>query len=190
MLPSDPSTGFSPWNSEAEFQQLYDRLRAMARARMAGNEGHTLTPTGLVNEAMLKLLYSGEEKVYQDETHFIATACTAMRHILVDHARRKNAQKRSPGGEPAAPGTPHVEPELWAPPNLQLAPETAMDISRELDRLYDTNPEKAQFIELRVFAGLTFPEIGALLGMETKTAERRWRFLAAELRARLQGMGA
>jgi RNA polymerase sigma factor (TIGR02999 family) len=185
----DPVTRFSPWQSEAEFKQLYDRLRAIAHARMAGNSGHTLTPTGLVNEAMVKLLDSKTEKLYRDEAHFLATACTAMRHILVDHARRKSAYKRSNGGENADPsGWP--EHDLWSQRRIQLSPEAILDVSRELDRLSESDLEKAQLIELRAFAGLTFPEIGALMGLETKTAERRWRFAAAELRIRLQGTGA
>jgi RNA polymerase sigma factor (TIGR02999 family) len=188
-MPSDPATAFSPWKSEADFQQLYDRLRAIAHARMAGNAGHTLTPTGLVNEAMVKLLDSGNEKLYQDEAHFIATACTAMRHILVDHARRKGAKKRTGGAEGAAPLS-GLENELWNQRQIQLSPEAAIDVSRELDRIYERDADKAKFIELRVFAGLTFAEIGALLGLETKTAERRWRFVAAELRTRLNGAGA
>lgn len=186
-MPIEPAIKFSPWKSDAEFQQLYNRLRAIAHARMAGNAGHTLTPTGLVNEAMLKLLDSKDRKQYQDEAHFIATACTAMRHTLVDHARRKGAQKRSSGAEGEASPSPQQEHDLWSQRAPKLSPETAIDVSRELDRLYEHDPEKARFIELRVFAGLTFAEIGALLGMETKTAERRWRFVAAELRTRLQG---
>ena len=181
-------TGFSPWKSEPEFQQLYDRLRGIAHARMARNAGHTLTPTGLVNEAMVRLLDSDMEKLYRDEAHFLATACIAMRHILVDHARRKGAQKRQPDLEAGVKSLRTLEHDLWNQRTAVLAPEMAIDVSRELDRIYESDPDKARFIELRAFAGLTFAEIGALLGMETKTVERRWRFVAAELRARLQGV--
>lgn len=146
---------------------------------MAGNGGHTLTPTGLVNEVMVKLL-DGKPGSYQDDAHFVATATTAMRHILVDHARRKAAVKRT-NDEPAP-----VDGDLWIEYRLQLSPEATLDVARELERLSETEPALVRLVELRVFGGLTFSEIGALMEIETKTAERRWRYASALLRSKLE----
>lgn len=173
------SNGFSPWTDAASFQHLYQRLRIIARSRMAGNGGHTLTPTGLVNEAMVKLL-DGSNAQFSDDAHFVATASTAMRHILVDHARRKTAVKRT-NDNPVA-----TETDLWIEYRLQLSAEATLDVARELERLSSTEPELVRVIELRVFGGLTFSEIGALLNIETKTAERRWRYASALLRSKLE----
>src|SRR5580765_1625749 len=79
---------------------LYDRLRAMARARMAGQRaGHTLDPTGLANEAILRLLKCDAAQINNEE-HFLMLAAEAMRQILVDHARARAAQKRGGGSKP------------------------------------------------------------------------------------------
>lgn len=179
------SNNFEPWSSEDALRPLYDRLRWIARSRLSGQSGHTLSPTGLVNEALARLLaaHSGktEPAVFHDEEHFIAAACEAMRHVLVDHARRKAAAKRQGGiqGDDFKGAAAGFE--------LRIAPEALLDINRELERLRETNAELARLVEMRVFGGLTFAEAGALLGMETKTAERRWRYAAALLRDRLGG---
>jgi RNA polymerase sigma factor (TIGR02999 family) len=172
--------GFSPWADEAAFQELYRRLRSIARARMAGQASHTLTPTGLVNEVMLKMLGSEHPGHLNDESHFIATASTAMRHIMVDHARRKAALKRT--NEEPQP----LHDDLWIEQRMRIAPEVTLDVAREMDKLAHDQPELVKVVEMRVFGGLTFVEIGALLGMETKTAERRWRYASALLRSKLE----
>src|SRR6478736_4429463 len=79
---------------------LYDQLRAMARARMAGQRaGHTLDPTGLANEAIMRLLKCDAAQV-DNEDHFLMLAAEAMRQILVDHARARATQKRGGGSTP------------------------------------------------------------------------------------------
>src|SRR5882724_10862623 len=81
---------------------LYDRLRALARSRMLGQrDGHTLDPTGLAHEAILRLLKCDPEKI-SDEDHFMMLAAEAMRQILVDHARARAAKKRGGGERPAS----------------------------------------------------------------------------------------
>ncbi len=172
----DPS--FYPFQDEEALRALYDRLRLIARARLAGN--YSISPTSLVNEAISRLLAAscrrGDEGRFTNEDHFIAACCEAMRFVLVDHVRRKSAGKRM-GGAP--------QEALQSGFELKVEAEAILDLNRELDWLTTQDHLLGQLVEMRVFAGLTFVEIGALLNLPTKTAERRWRYATALLRGRL-----
>ena len=159
---------------------LYDRLRAMARSRMGGQPAaHTLDPTGLVNEAMLRLLRLAPGQV-RDEQHFLALAAEAMRQILVDHARAKAADKRGGGERPASLT---VAAEL--PLKLRSDPADVLALSEAITALEADDAEAATIVKMRAFAGMNAAEIAALLGVSKRTVERRWRFAMADLRVRL-----
>jgi RNA polymerase sigma factor (TIGR02999 family) len=156
---------------------VYDELRRLAAARLAGEKpGHTLDATALVHEAYLRLV--GDRR-YEGRRHFFAVAAEAMRRILVDHARRKQTQKR--GGEGARVP---LDPEQFA------APERADDLlalDEALDELARSEPEAAELVKLRYFAGLTIPQAAEVLGVSARTADAWWSFARAWLLAKVRG---
>ena len=165
--------------------ELYDRLRAMARARMAGQPAaHTLEATSLANEAILRLL-KVEANQIQDERHFLALAAEAMRQILVDHARGKTALKRGGGAR-----ADELREDLPASVQLRADPEEVLALSDALESLESENPEAATIVKMRAFGGIECDEIAALLNVSRRTIERRWRFAMADLRTRMAGGAA
>jgi RNA polymerase sigma factor (TIGR02999 family) len=152
---------------------VYEELRRMAAHKMsAESAGHTLQPTALVHEAWLRLSGSSQPR-WENRAHFFGAAAEAMRRILVDHARRKQSQKRGAGAE-------RVELEdslltLAAPPDEILAVHDA------LDRLAAEDPQAAQLVKLRYFVGMTMEEAAAALGIGKRTAESLWTFSRAWL---------
>ena len=139
--------------------------------------GHTLQTTALVNEAYLRLVDAGRAN-WQDRSHFLAVCSQAMRHILVDHARARQAAKRG-GGAEAAPLD-----EAWV-----VAPGPDADIvaiDEALTALAKVYPRKARVIELRFFGGLSVEETASALGVSPDTVMRDWRmaraWLAREIR--------
>ena len=154
---------------------VYDELRKLAAARMATeNPGHTLDATALVHEAYIRLTGA---RSFQSRSHFVGAAAEAMRRILVDHARYRNALKRGGGtrAEPADDGIPAREPDA----DLEALDEA-------LTRLSNVHSQVAELVQLRYFAGLTIPEAAAVLGISPRTADSWWAYargwLAAELR--------
>lgn len=167
------------------FVALYDQLRAVARAKLAGTGSVSLQATALVHEALLKL--SGcDPGSFADDRHFLATASLAIRHVIVDHLRHKLAAKRNGGETLSASDLPGELDEM-----LGLCDETrsdlALDLDQALDQVAEIDPEILVIVELHVYAGLTFPEIGALLDLSERTVRRRWQFAAALLREKLDG---
>jgi RNA polymerase sigma factor (TIGR02999 family) len=148
---------------------VYGELRELARYHMASErDEHTLQPTALVHEAYLRLLGGGESK-WDGRRHFFAAAAEAMRRILIEHARKKNAAKR--GGRLR-----RVEFNLEAPPI-----ETAHDdldnllaLDEALSRLAIESPAKAQLVKLRYFAGLSIDEAAQAMNISPTTAKRHW----------------
>ena len=156
---------------------VYDELRRLAGTVMLGErEGHTLEPTGLAHEAWLRLRHSRNAGELEHGA-FLGLAAQAMRRILVEHARRRGAQKR--GGalrrttlaERAAPEGAH---------------ELALDLDAAVDELAAYDAELARLVELRFYAGASYEEIAAAAGISTRTVKRRWRFARAWLQERLQ----
>lgn len=147
---------------------VYDELRRLAQSYLASAPvSPTLPATALVHEAYLKLI-DGDRLAWKDRAHFFAIAATAVRQVLVDHARRRGRRRR--GGDQlrvtldealALGQTPDTE--LWA-------------LSRALEKLGREHPEKERVVELRFFGGLTHEEIAAVLGVAMRTVERHWRF--------------
>lgn len=159
--------------SEAENGELtadvYEELRRLAAARMSRESvGHTLQPTALVHEAWLRLEGGGPRR-WRDQGHFIATAARAMRHILVDHARRKAAAKRQreSGDEAEEAGTGHDD-------HLVV-------IHDALTRLEAEDAAAARIVLLKFFAGLGSMEIARMDGVGVRTVERQWTLAKARL---------
>lgn len=152
---------------------VYHELRKLAAAKLASEKpGYTLDATALVHEAWLKLADVSVE--WQDRTHFLRTAATAMRRILVDRARAKLAVKRDGGQrfELADLVSPMPDAELMA-------------LDEALETLSLTKPDHARLVDLRFFAGLTGDEAAEALGVSPATADRMWRFARAWLHVKI-----
>src|SRR3954470_16506439 len=149
---------------------LYDQLRALARARMNGQRGaHTLDPTGLANEAVLRLLKCDASQI-RGEQHFLAMAAEAMRQILVDHARAKTAQKRGDGARAES-----LSEDLHFSVQLRADPAEILSLSEALTALEAEDEDAATIVKMRAFVGMECDEIAALLNVSKRTVERRWR---------------
>jgi RNA polymerase sigma factor (TIGR02999 family) len=157
---------------------VYDELRRLATQKMAREKpGQTLDATALVHEAYLRLLGPAGEPHWDNRRHFFAAAAEAMRRILVENARRRQAHRHGGGLQRR-----DLDAEaLVAPePNLDLP---ALDAA--LHRLAEHDPLKARLVELRFFAGLTGEEAAAVLGLSASSADRHWVFARAWLRREL-----
>jgi len=163
-------------------QEAYAALRGLAAAYLhAERSDHTLQPTALVHEAYIKLARNSASAPWKSQTHFQAVAASAMRQILVDHARRRATQKR--GGDRLRIT---LAPELGATPDQDIELLALDDALKELALL---DQRKAIVVELRFFGGLTCAEAAAKLGVSPKTAEADWYFARAWLRAQLGRVG-
>jgi RNA polymerase sigma factor (TIGR02999 family) len=155
------------------FSITYEELRRLASSVRRGDPSATLSPTALVNEAWLKLTRS-EDLVPSSRLHFKRIAARAMRQLLVEAARRRNADKR--GGEEAV----YVTLDESCPQPVVCGTEVlALDASlRELARL---NPRQAALVEARFFGGFEVMEVATMLGISEATALRDWRAAKAWL---------
>ena len=144
---------------------VYDELRAIA-ARQLGREGpeHTLQPTALVHEAYLKLVGQVDGQ-FHDRGHFLAVAAQAMRRILVDHARRRLALKRS--GGIAVDLTPGVA-------TADSQSDDILAVDEALSRLAELEPRQARVIEFRYFAGMSIEDTAEALSVSPATVKRDW----------------
>ena len=153
------------------FASVYDTLRRLAAAKLASEPaGHTLEATALVHEAYLKL--RGIPGL-ADRAAFFRTAAEAMRRILVDHARRKRAEKRGGAGKrfDIAEGDRVIVPD----------PDTLLAIDEALGRLEAEDPDAAAIARLRLFAGLSVEEAAEAQGVSRATAYRDWSYARAWL---------
>jgi RNA polymerase sigma factor (TIGR02999 family) len=157
---------------------VYAELRRLATARMANERpGQTLQPTALVHEAWLRLAGS-ERQQWRGRNHFFSAAAEAMRRILVEVARRKRRIRHGGGFE-------RVD---LAKIDLPVAQndEKCLLIDEYLQELAAENPEKAEVVKMRVFAGLGISEIAAAVGCSEKTVQRHWNFAVAWLTRKLK----
>jgi len=152
---------------------VYEELRGLAAARMASeSSGHTLQPTALVHEAWLRLSGPGERR-WQDRAHFFRVAATAMRRILVDHARQKARLKR--GGNPLRVELADIDLAASAPN------ERVLIVDHALDRLEQLDPEGSRIVTMKFFGNYTTHEIARILNVGERTVERRWTYARARL---------
>ncbi len=161
---------------------VYNELRQLAEHKLAQEQpGQTLQPTALVHEAYLRLVGGGEaagqERHWDSRGHFFAAAAEAMRRILIERAREKNADKR--GGARQRLDVDALDLATTAAPDQLLALDEA------LAKLARGDAAAARLVELRYFAGLTVDEAGQALGISTATAYRHWNYARAWLHAEL-----
>jgi RNA polymerase sigma-70 factor (ECF subfamily) len=163
---------------------VYDELHALAQRQLrAERPDHSLQATALVHEAYLRLV---DQKAvqWQNRAHFVAVAATAMRRILVDHARGRARHKR--GGDGA-------RERVSLDEALVVAFERdagLLDLDQALNRLGERSPERARIVEMRFFGGLTVEEIAGVLSTSVSTVNREWRYSRAWLYRELGGKTA
>jgi RNA polymerase sigma factor (TIGR02999 family) len=168
LLPEQQST-----SANELLQQVYQELRGLAARKLAGERpGQTLQATALVHEAWLRLS-AGPPKHWENRTHFLAVAAEAMRHILIDNARRKLAARHGGGAE-------HVELESL-PLSAEMPDEQLLALDEALDKFSRHAPEKAELVKLRFFAGVSMEEAAEALGISLATAKRSWAYARAWL---------
>jgi RNA polymerase sigma factor (TIGR02999 family) len=155
---------------------VYAELRRLARGQLRREQaGHSLQPTALVHEAYLRLVAADVD--WRNRTHFLSVAARVMRRILIEHARARRASKR--GGEAV-----HVT--LSGPiPAPESKPVDVLALDEALDRLREFDARQAQIVELCYFGGLTYPEIGELVGISAASVDRDLRHARAWLRREL-----
>ena len=162
-----------PGADQALFALLYDELHAMAaRVFRSQRRHHTLQPTALVHEAYLKLARSGG-RAWTDQAHFMNLAARAMRQILVNQARDRQAEKRG-GGEGHRVTLSGLAGELDDRLEV-LAVDDALTALARLDE------RQGRVAELRVFGGLTNPEVAQVIGVSLRTVEMEWKMAKAWL---------
>jgi RNA polymerase sigma factor (TIGR02999 family) len=156
---------------------VYDELHRLA-ANHLYRQGPfpSLQPTLLVHEVWLRLINSGTTK-WEDRAQFFGLAATAMRHLLIDHARSRQAEKR--GGEA-------LRVSMTAAEGIGLAPDIdLLALDEALERMAAIKPQHARIVELRFFGGLTIEETATVLGVAHATVERQWTFAKAWLHREL-----
>lgn len=157
---------------------LYDELHAVARSCMAQERRqHTLQPTALIHEAWMRL--QGDVQGARNRAHFLGAAAQAMRRVLIDHARRRDADKR--GG--------HLERRPFTD-LLELYEEQStplLELDEALGKLAEFDPELVRIVEMRFFAGAATGEIAEALGVSNRTVERGWTTAQAWLKSQLDG---
>jgi RNA polymerase sigma factor (TIGR02999 family) len=155
------------------FRIVYDELHGMARAqRFKWRGDNTLNTTALVHEAYLKLV-NQERAEWKDQAHFMAVAATAMRHILVNYAQRRKAQKR--GG-----GVPDLSLDDANPVSEEAADEV-LALHEALERLSGMSTRQTQVVEARFFGGLSIEETAKVLDVSVSTVKRDWTVASAWL---------
>lgn len=153
-------------------QEVYDELRHLAAAKLAHEKpGQTVQATALVHEAYLRLAHTpgGSSQHWDNRGHFFAAAAEAMRRILIEQARRKNAVIHGGGRQ-------RVDLHDSAAIVTDDESVDVIALSEALDRLAAEDPDKAALVKLRHFAGLTIEQAAEALGISHSTAERWWAY--------------
>ncbi len=167
-----------PQAAEQLLPLVYEELRRVAGRQMARQPaGQTLQPTALVHEAFLRMTRD-PDRTWANRRHFFAAAAEAMRHILVDRARRRAAQKH--GGDQVRLVLDDVEVAGSAPGDQVLM------VNEALERLAAHDPAAAELVKLRFFAGFTFAQAAELLDTSERTAKRQWAYARAWLFAEIR----
>lgn len=162
--------------NDAAFARVYERLRRIAqRERGRVEAAATLNTTALVHETWLDLCADREQAL--EPRDFFAYAATAMRHLLIDHARRGARPKH--GGDMVRADLDEREGEVI------IDAAQALELDAALRELAGADARAAQVVELHYFAGLELPRIAELMGVSTRTVNRDWRFARAWLHERL-----
>lgn len=156
---------------------VYAELRQLAARQLRDERpDHTLSPTSLVHEAFLRL--TGHAPVsWESRSHFFRVAAQAMRRILVDHARRRTAQKRSRQNQ--------VTLDAEIEESLPTSSQDILGVDEALERLALLDPRQARIVELRYFVGLSIAETAEVIGASVATVKRDWMVARAWLQREL-----
>ena len=161
---------------------IYDELRTLAAQRLAQEKpGQTLQPTALVHEAYLRLVDADQSRSthWNSRGHFFAAAAEAMRRILVDNARRKRGEKRGQGRARV-----HLDLDELASPERS---DDLIALDEALEHLARTDPQTAELVKMRFFAGMSIKQAAEHLGISPRTADFRWAYARAWLFERIEG---
>jgi len=162
-----------PKAAEELLPLVYEELRKLAASKMAHEPaGHTLQPTALVHEAWLRLVQV-KDRAFENRAHFFAAAAEAMRRVLIDRARRKQAARYGGGWR-------RVELAMIDAP-AQADEDTLLRVNEALEALARENAKVSELVKLRFFAGLGVEEAALALGVTDRTARNYWRFARAWL---------
>ena len=167
----------NPQSAEQLLSLVYAELKRIAAQKMAAEApGNTLQPTALVHEAWMKLVGDGDPH-FDNRAHFFSATAEAMRRILVDSARRKQAAKRGSGAVRE-----ELREEHWVdrgPPDELLAVDEALDLLAKED------PSAANLVKLRYFVGMSMNEVATTMGMSLRSTEALWTYARAWLRRQM-----
>jgi RNA polymerase sigma factor (TIGR02999 family) len=169
-----------PYAAEDLLPIVYDELRRLAAEKLRReNPGQTLQATALVHEAYVRLVDVAKCREFNGRAHFFAAAAEAMRRILVDRARQKNCQKR--GG-----GRARVEfrEDAFAAPD---GCDEILAVHEALAALAAVDPQAAELVKLRYFAGMSIDETAQALGISPRSADRLWSYARAWLQRATAG---
>lgn len=169
--------GDAPARSEL-FARVYDELKTLARAQRRQRSGTTLNTTALVHETFIKLAGRDRFDVH-DRDHFIAVAATAMRQVLIDHARHRLAAKR--GGGAMAISFEQIEEALSGTDPGETPAEALVALDESVARLAAHSERQGRVVECRFFAGLSIEETARALGTSAATVKRDWALAQAWL---------
>jgi RNA polymerase sigma factor (TIGR02999 family) len=173
--------GGDPRAAEQLLPLVYDELRKLAAQKLAQEKpGQTLEATALVHEAYLRLVDVDQARHWNSRGHFFAAAAEAMRRILVDSARCKQSLKRGARRQQH----PLDEANLVAP----RVDQDILALNEALDQLAATDPEAAELVKLRFFAGLTSERAAEALGVSARTADRIWVYARSFLLKQLKNL--
>lgn len=157
---------------------VYEELRKLAAAKLAQEKpGQTLQATALVHDAYIRLVNVEKAQHWNSRGHFFGAAAEAMRRILVDQARRKQAEKRGGQGRRV--------PMEAADIGLTSPADELLDIDAALTRLAADDPQAARLIQLRYFAGLSIEDAAEVSGISRSTAYEHWSYARVRLRTLL-----
>ena len=171
----------NPAAAEQLWPLVYAELRRLASSYLRRERGdHTLQPTALVNEAYLRLV--GYPPQAENRAHFFGIAARAMRQVLTEYARKRDAEKR--GGEWQFVSLTAAEQRGGATPSLEVE---LLALDQALTRLEAFDPGLARLVELRYFAELTIEETAQELGLSPATVKREWQTARVWLHRELQG---
>lgn len=169
-----------PHAAEQLLPLVYDEMRKLAAHKLAQEKpGQTLQATALVHEAYVRLVGSESSPGWNGRRHFFAAAAEAMRRILVDRARARQALKRGGSGRRV-----DLDAEFWQTRHSDAELIETHDL---LDALARADADAAEVVRLHVFGGFSLDEIGPLLGVSRATVYRDWAFARAWLRERHLG---
>jgi RNA polymerase sigma factor (TIGR02999 family) len=167
-----------PHAAEQLLPLVYQELRALAARRLAREQpGQTLQATALVHEAYLRLVDGDKAAHWNSRAHFFGAAAEAMRRILVDQARRKQADKR--GGQGRRVSLDAAEVGFTSPADELL------EIDEALTRLAAEDPQAARLIQLRYFAGLSIEDAAEVVGISRSAAYEHWSYARVRLKTLL-----